>query len=197
MTQDIDAISESDIRSFLAGRGDIGGVRKALEIALSMWGYDYHNPIAVLGHNDALVRTMAKNALHEATVAVEKAIEEYRRDNVPAPSREHPFPTAEASAAMERGTRVMRRLRAQAMRLPGLETPMGDGFSRMLRDERGTLENLMTRDIELVIASRKIRMLTTDISSRDLDNSSKTSAVETACDGWDEIVRKRAEAMLT
>lgn len=188
-----ETFSELDIRTFVNGSGEQSDLRKAFETALSLWGYDYHNPIALLRHNDGVVRRLAHTALIDAAAALGALADRYRAERVPPSSRANPFPTGDMTTAMNRALAPAQRLRNTASLLMGMEAPLTDGFAKRLRDERATLENLITIDIRLVLVAREIRQTATTLHASDLDNPQ--ADLETQLAEFDEIVRRRRDLL--
>ena len=196
MTEEhVDDFTADDIKSLIRGIGEPSPTRKALETALSLWGYDYHNPLATMRHNDGLVRRMAAASLHAAADALGSAASKYKQARVPEPTRAIPFPTNEARLAMARGNDLAKRIRGYASIISAMETPITDGFAKQLRAERETLENLITADIQAVIAARRIATLASAVSIDDLDTSVRTDEIARACDVYESVIRNRAKSI--
>ena len=191
----VDEFTAADITDLIRGNREPSPTRKALETALSLWGYDYHNPLATMRHNDGLVRRMAAASLHEAADALGTTASKYKQARVPEPTRAIPFPTNEARLAMARGNDLAKRIRGYAGIISAMETPITDGFAKRLRAEHETLENLITADIQAVIAARRIATLASAVYIDDLDTSVRTDEIARACDVYESVIRSRAKSI--
>ena len=134
-----------------------GPATRALQIALSGWGYDFHHPANVARTNDLLVRQRVTGWIRDAAGAADAVERAYAHEFVPPATREHPFPAPEVA----RSIRAIRDLRdacaTLAARIDTLEMPAGDGIWSRFSRERPLLEALVVADAALLAYAQTLR----------------------------------------
>ncbi len=134
-----------------------GPVKQVLSNLFYGWGYNFYRRENQLRADDLLVRGKLSALLGECRKHVNELESGFRRERLPAPTREHPFadPAALATA---------RSLQRSAERLESLETairtapvPEMDRIHQRHRIEGATLEQLIAADGELVLAVVSLR----------------------------------------
>jgi hypothetical protein len=168
--------TRDDIRALFASELERNPAQRALDVAMSGWGYDYHNPAAKARENDAIVRRLAVAALTSAASRASRLEAEYKRDRVPPISREAPYPTTLAKSAMACARRIAEDARSRASRIESLEAPGPNAQSRRFHDERVVLEDLVAADVELVLAAQVIDDFAASLTQDALE-SAATSAI--------------------
>jgi hypothetical protein len=183
------------VRMLLAGRPDPPPEVQALRSVLSLWGYDFENPVGVLRENDAIVRQRARDAFLEAAKRIETIASHYKAEHVPPVSREHPFPDPKDALVLDRAHKTASRLRAYAGELAAMEMPAKDHVSRRVRDEEQTLASLVSLDIRLVVAARGIADRVASLASDDLADTQRIASLASACDAFSELMRARRSVL--
>src|SRR5436305_8355397 len=74
------------------------------------WGYNFYREENQLRADDQLVRAKAASLLGMAMAGAGQAEAEYRRQFLPPPSRQHPFPDVGAVANAQRLERLVRQI---------------------------------------------------------------------------------------
>jgi cell division septum initiation protein DivIVA len=129
---------------------DAGALRQIATNLFYGWGYNFYKRENQLRADDQLVREKAGWLLGNAAVSVESAESNYRREFLPAPTREKPFPDAVAVAAAQQLERLAKAIRALASRMTELPTPENDRMTQRFREEAPTLAGLIALDEQLV-----------------------------------------------
>jgi hypothetical protein len=129
---------------------DAGALRQIATNLFYGWGYNFYKRENQLRADDQLVREKAGWLLGNAAISVETAESSYRREFLPPPTREKPFPDAVAVAAAQQMERLAKAIRALANRMTELPTPENDHMTQRFRAEAPTLEGLIALDEQLV-----------------------------------------------
>ena len=112
--------------------------------------YHFYGSAHLLRADDLVVRGKVSELLAAARRSVQAAEREYRREFLPAPSREKPRPDAQAVV----DARTLERLGAAIGSLEGhvraLPVPENDRLGQRFRAEAATLQRLLDADRELV-----------------------------------------------
>jgi len=123
------------------------------------WGYNFYRQENQLRADDQLIRSKVGLLLGWAHKSVEKAERDYRRDFLPAPSREKPRPDAAAMAGaqtIEKLSRAIGELQGQISAQP---VPENDRMTQRYRQETATLQHLIAADQKLVGQSELLRSM--------------------------------------
>jgi hypothetical protein len=156
-------------RDILSAKPEPNAAARALQVALSAWGYDFHNPANVARSNDLLVRQRVSGWIRDAAAAADDLERRYARERITPATKERPFPDP-AVAHSIRAIRGLRdNLQALASRIDALETPAGDRVWNRFSKERALLDALVTADVALLAYAQTIRsaMLQLDVESVD------------------------------
>ena len=129
---------------------DAGPLRQAATNLFYGWGYNFYRVENQLRADDQLVRSKAAWLLGIAMEYVNAAENEYRREFLPAPSREKPFPEAAAVAGSQRLERLARGIGALEASIQQQPVPENDRMTQRYRQEAPTLGNLIHCDEQLV-----------------------------------------------
>lgn len=133
-----------------SGFYDVGVLRQVATNLFYGWGYNFYRIENQLTADDQLVRSKAASLLAIATAGVRAAEANYRREFLPPPSREEPFPDTAAVAAaqgLERLADAIGVLEASIQQQP---VPENDRMTQRYRQERPTLEAVIQLDERLV-----------------------------------------------
>ena len=167
------------------------------EVAVNLfygWGYNFYRQENQLRADDQLVRAKAAWLLGLAHAGLDVAEQAYRRETMPAPTREKPFPDP---AAIE-GARALERLGhsigALVSRLHALPVPETDRMTQRYRQEADTLRALGGCDEQLIGQAELLRVSLQDRSGAwVLDN---LAALDAGVAAIGETLRQR-QALLS
>jgi len=129
---------------------DAGLLQKLATNLFYGWGYNFYRIENQLRADDQLVRTKAANLLGMARDSANDAEDNFRREFLPPPSREHPFPDAGALATAQRLERLTRDIGALAALIQQQPAPENDRMTQRYRQEAATLRTLIQHDEQLV-----------------------------------------------
>ena len=114
------------------------------------WGYNFYRVENQLRADDQLVRSKAASLLGQAMASVGAAEAGYRREFLPPPSRQKPFPDAAAVAAAQHLERLGRAIGALELSIQQQPVPENDRMTQRYREEAPTLQTLIHCDEKLV-----------------------------------------------
>ncbi len=159
---------------------DAGPIRKVATNLFYGWGYNFYRVENQLRADDQLIRAKASSLLGLATSYVETAQSDFRRQFLPPPSRQHPFPDANAVASAQNLERLARSIASLELAIQQQPVPENDRMTQRFRKEAPTLQQLIAQDELLVGRSEILRsMLENQTPAAILDNlSSIESGVE-------------------
>lgn len=129
---------------------DAGVLRQLATNLFYGWGYNFYRVENQLVTDDQLVRSKAASLLGSAMACVAAAESDYRREFLPPPSRQKPFPDPDAIAAVQRLEKFGRAIGALEASIQQQPVPANDRMSQRYRQERETLQALMQVDERLV-----------------------------------------------
>jgi len=123
------------------------------------WGYNFYREENQLRADDQVIRSKVGMILGWARKSVENSEREYRRDFLPAPSREKPRPDPQAVA----GAQAIERLSKSIGALQGINTaqpvPENDRMTQRYRQEAETLQQLVATDQKLAGQAELLRSI--------------------------------------
>jgi hypothetical protein len=123
------------------------------------WGYNFYRLENQLRSDDLTVRAKVGWLLGLARASVETAESAYRRERLPAPTREKPFPDAEAVAGASMLERLSKEIGALEGRIRAQPAPENDRMTQRYRHEATTLERLLHCDMELAGRAEMLRAM--------------------------------------
>ena len=132
-------------------------VAKAIQVAMSGFGYNFYDARNVARANDQVVREHASDLLAEGVAAVAAFERAYRERYVPAATREAPFPPDDVMRRVRALDALRKRTEATIAALATAETPATDAIWFRFRDERTLLLKLVATDVELVTGAQRAR----------------------------------------
>lgn len=133
-----------------SGFYDAGLLRQVATNLFYGWGYNFYRVENQLRADDQLVRSKAAGLLGIATASVDAAESEYRRAFLPPPSRQKPFPDADAVASAQHLERLARAIGALEALIEQQPVPENDRVTQRYRQEAPTLKTLIHYDEQLV-----------------------------------------------
>jgi hypothetical protein len=140
---------------------DAGLLRRLATNLFYGWGYNFYRLENQLRADDQLVRTKAASLLGMAMASTSAAEAEYRREFLPPPSRQHPFPDADAVATAQRLERLAREIGALEALVQQQPAPESDRMTQRYREEEPTLRRLIHHDEQLVGQCELLRSMLT------------------------------------
>jgi len=141
----------------MTGFYDAGAVQQVAINLFYGWGYNFYREENQLRADDQLIRRKAGELLGQAHDALCKAESEYRRVNLPPPSRAHPFPDAGAVTSAQTLERLAHDISALKARINAMPVPEGDRMTQRYRQEGETLKSLIASDEQLAGQSELLR----------------------------------------
>lgn len=149
---------------------DAGPIRQIATNLFYGWGYNFYRAENQLRADDQLVRAKASWLLGRAVAGLESAESGYRREFLPPPSRQHPFPDANSLASAQKLERLVHDIAALEARIQEQPVPGNDRMTQRYRKEAPTLQALIAQDELLVGRCEMLRSM--------LDGQSGTAILE-------------------
>lgn len=148
-----------------SGFYDAGVLRQLATNLFYGWGYNFYRVENQLRADDQLVRTKAASLLGSAMASASDVEAEYRREFLPPPSRQHPFPDADAVATAQRLERLVRDIGVLEALIQQQPVPENDRMTQRYRYEAATLTILIHHDEQLVGQCELLRSMVTGKSA--------------------------------
>lgn len=143
--------------------------------------------------DDLLVRSKVSELLADARTDIVNAGIKYRHEHLPPPTRENPFPNADAVRTAKSIDEAAAVLTAVAAQIRSAPAPENDRMWQRHRDEAHTLVQLGAVDKEMVIIAAALRSKTQSGGNAwIIENLSK---IHSATDAMRVILRKRADLL--
>ena len=127
-----------------------GAVKATLSNLFYGWGYNFYRKENQLRADDLLVRGKVSELLGQARSHLAGIEAGFRRDFLPPPSREHPFPDRAAIQTAQALERARKDIEAFEVKVRNAPVPEMDRIHQRHRNERDTLEKLAAVDQDLV-----------------------------------------------
>jgi hypothetical protein len=147
---------------------DVGALGKVAINLFHGYGYNFYREENQLRADDQKVRTLVCELLSRARKAVSAAEGTFRRERIPPPTRDNPFPPADIVADAKR-------LEALAMSIGSIEgqvrhapVPENDRMTQRYREEGDTLLALIEKDKLLVGQAETLRAMVSDKTPAEL-----------------------------
>jgi len=149
----------------MSGFYDVQGLQQIAVNLFYGWGYNFYRLENQLRADDQLIRRKVGDILEQVTTTLSVAESTYRRLNLPAPSRERPYPDPKAVQAAQSLERLIGDVGVLKSRINALPVPESDLMTKRFRDEADTLKALITCDELLVGQSELLRTTLADLDS--------------------------------
>lgn len=152
----------------MTGFYEVGPIR---QIAINLfygWGYNFYRVENQLRADDQLVRRQAEALLAAAVASLAEAEADYRRDNLPTPTRANPLPDPSAVAHARTLERLVQSVSRLKSRLAGQPVPENDRVTQRHRNEADTLLKLVACDEQLIGRADLLRSLVAGKSSAEI-----------------------------
>jgi len=133
-----------------------GATKQFLSNLFYGWGYNFYRKENQLRADDLLVRAKVSEMLAAARAHLADLERAWRREHLPEPTREHPYADADAAAvaSAQQMQRAQQLIEALELRVRTVGVPEMDRINQRHRNERDTLEQLVSVDGELVLAAK-------------------------------------------
>ena len=131
-----------------------GSTKQFLSNLFYGWGYNFYRKENQLRADDLLVRAKISEMLATARMHLADLERAWRREHLPEPTREHPYADAAAVASAQQMQRAQQLIEALELRVRTVGVPEMDRINQRHRNERDTLEQLVSVDGELVLAAK-------------------------------------------
>ncbi len=134
-----------------------GAGKRLLSNLFYGWGYNFYRRENQLRADDLLIRGKLSELLAQCRAHLASLEAAFRREHLPAPTREHPFPDPTAVARAQALQRQQRDIEALETAIRTAPVPEMDRIHQRHRAERDTLEKLVAVDGDLVSAIVALR----------------------------------------
>jgi hypothetical protein len=169
---------------------------RALQVALSAWGYDFHNPANVARSNDVLVRQRVAGWIRDAANAVDELERSYARERVPPATKEQPFPHPDIARSIRAIRGLRDSLQSLAARVDTLAVPAGDRIWNRFSRESELLKALVVADVALLAYAQTLRTATLQLAVESVERAVPFAELYTILQQIDEQLRCRADVLL-
>ena len=136
---------------------EAGAGKRLLSNLFYGWGYNFYRRENQLRADDLLIRGKLSELLGQCRTHLDSLEGAFRREHLPAPTREHPFPDPVAVATAAALQRQQREIEALETAIRNAPVPEMDRINQRHRAERDTLEQLVAIDADLVSAVVALR----------------------------------------
>jgi hypothetical protein len=134
-----------------------GPVKQVLSNLFYGWGYNFYRRENQLRADDLLIRGKLSELLGECRKHANELAASFRRERLPAPSREHPFPDPAALATAQALQRAAQQIESLETEIRTAPVPEMDRIHQRHRIEGATLGQLVDVDGRLVLAVVTLR----------------------------------------
>lgn len=138
-----------DLESIPNRIDDAGALRRFAVELFYGWGYNAYKTENKLRADDQLIRNEVCGWLGQARAIMAEREAAFRRENLPPPTREHPFPDAKAVAAAQAMRRAQQSIEALEARIRSASVPLDDRTWARHRNRDETLAKLCEVDLDL------------------------------------------------
>jgi len=172
-----------------------GPIKQTAILLLAGWGYNFYREENKLRADDLLIRAKAGGILSAARAHLTAMGNEWRREFLPPPSREHPFPDRSLVEQARRIDRAGILIEQVATMLQTAETPTNDKVWLRHRSERGLLETLQAIDTTLIDAAITFHDLILDWDRARLSDPNLDTVIAIDLKPLKAIIAERAERL--
>lgn len=129
-----------------------GPARQVLSNLFYGWGYNFYRRENQLRADDLLIRSKLSDLLGQSRAHLCALEATFRREHLPPPTREHPFPNPAAVASAQALQHAQRDIESLETTIRTASVPEMDRIHQRHREEGDTLEKLVAIDGEMVMA---------------------------------------------
>ena len=127
-----------------------------LQLLLTGYGYNFYNKTNQARADDLLIRERASYFLSHAVERLAQVRSDYYQLFIPNPTRENPYPSAEATAPIREIEALQHSLGNLKSHIRAMPVPTQDRVWWRFRQEQPLLEQLLTFDLSLIRDSENI-----------------------------------------
>lgn len=127
-----------------------------LQLLLTGYSYNFYNLTNQARADDLLIRERASYFLSHAVERLAQVRNDYFTRFIPTPTRDNPYPPAEALAQIREIESIQQSLGSLEAHIRGMAVPTQDHVWWRFRQEQGLLEQLLTFDLTLIRSSEAI-----------------------------------------
>jgi hypothetical protein len=131
---------------------EAGSAKQVLSNLFYGWGYNFYRRENQLRADDLLIRGKLSEMLGQSRAHLAALEAAFRREHLPAPTREHPFPDPACVANAQALQRAQQDIERIEVAFRTASVPEMDRIHQRHRNERDTLEKLVEIDSEMVLA---------------------------------------------
>jgi hypothetical protein len=169
---------------------DQGDLQKVAINLFYGWGYNFYRLENQLRADDQLIRRKAAELLGQANAALCGADSDYRRDHLPPPTRDKPYPDPAAVASAQAIERLIHQVDGLKGRITAMPVPENDRMTQRYREEAQTLHALGAHDEQLIGQAETLRLA---IDGRDGEwIAANAASLQNGLKAIEETLRQRA-----
>ncbi|MBD8873208.1 hypothetical protein [Rhodanobacter sp. DHB23] len=170
-----------------------GPARQVLSNLFYGWGYNFYRKENQLRADDLLIRGKVSEMLAAMRAHLAGLERDWRRERLPAPTREHPFPDAAAVATAQGLQRAQQGIESLETKVRTAPVPEMDRVMQRHVNERDALERLAAVDGDLVLAAKSALDAVAGLP----DPATATAGVAAilAQSGMEALLARRAEVL--
>jgi hypothetical protein len=127
-----------------------------LQLLLTGYGYNFYNKKDQARADDILIRERASYFLAHAVELLAQVRSDYYHRFIPAPTRDNPFPSTEATAPIRDFETAQRAIGSLEAHIRAMPVPTQDRVWWRFRQEQQLLEQLLNFDLTLIRGSERI-----------------------------------------
>jgi hypothetical protein len=172
-----------------------GPIKQTAILLFYGWGYNFYRVENQLRADDLLIRSKIGAILGAARAHIKNLENAYRRDFLPAPSRENPMPPREKIDQARRIERCGGLIETVMTDIQNAAAPAQDKIWERHRQEKELLETLQAIDIHMTDAALAFHDRLIDWRAEDAANPAIDNTVTAALEPLRIIARERAERL--
>ena len=172
-----------------------GPIKQTALLLLYGWGYNFYREENKLRADDLLIRNKVSGILSAARAHLSALENDWRREFLPPPTRDQPFPDrkmVDQAKRIERGGQLIEQV---ATAINGAETPTNDKIWLRHRSERGLLEVLQAIDTNLIDAAVGFHDLVIEWDRTQVSDPGIETVIGEGLKPLKQIVKERAERL--
>lgn len=172
-----------------------GPIKRTAVSLLYGWGYNFYREENKLRADDLLIRNKVSGILSAARAHLSALENDWRREFLPPPTRDQPFPDRKMVDHAKRITRSGQFIEQVATAILAAETPTNDKIWLRHRTERGLLEVLEAIDVRLIDTAIAFHDLVIEWDRTQVSDLQIETVIGEALKPLKLIVKERAERL--